>query len=80
MRKLRREQEKTERDVISLREGGREFHKWIVEAKKDFENEEVRQKESIGSYYGDERIGSSMEDRGDIEVQEQGKKCKSGIF
>ena len=52
MRKLRREQEKTERDVISLREGGREFHIiiiiiiWIVEGKKDFENEEVRQKES----------------------------------
>ena len=46
MRKLSREREKKERYVISLREGGREFHKWIVEGKKDFENEEVRQKET----------------------------------
>ena len=38
--------EKTESDVISLRERGREFHKWIVEGKKDFENEEVPQKQS----------------------------------
>ena len=29
-----------------LREGGREFHKWIVEWKNDFENEEARQKKS----------------------------------
>ena len=38
---VKQEGEKTEIDVISLREGGREFHKWIVERKKDFENEEV---------------------------------------
>ena len=38
--------QKTEMNVISLREGGREFHKWIVERKKEFENEEVRQKKS----------------------------------
>ena len=37
---------KTETDVISLREGGREFHRWMAERKKNFENEEVRQKES----------------------------------
>ena len=35
MRKLSKEREKTERDVISLREGeGTEFIKWIVEGKE----------------------------------------------
>ena len=40
---VKQEGEKTEMDVISLREGGREFHNWIVERKKNFEHEEVRQ-------------------------------------
>ena len=29
----------------------------------------------VGSYYG-ERIGSSMEDRGNVEAQEQGKSVR----
>ena len=33
----------------------------------------------VGSYYS-ERIGSSMEDKGGVEVQEQGRECKSEIF
>ena len=33
----------------------------------------------VRSYY-DERIGSSMEDKGSVEVQEQGRECKSEIF
>ena len=33
----------------------------------------------VGSYYG-ERIGSSMEDKGSVEVQKQGRECKSEKF
>ena len=33
----------------------------------------------VGSYYN-ERIGLSMEDKGSIEVQEQGRECKREKF
>ena len=33
----------------------------------------------VGSYYS-ERIRSSMEDKGSVEVQEQGRECKSETF
>ena len=36
-------------------------------------------KRRVGSYYS-ERIGSSIENKGCIEVQEQGRECKSEIF